>query len=397
MAFGVTNTGFVRKRLDQILDDLNSGVKGVFGSDALVGPEDPLGQINAIVAEQLSILWQGAELTYNSISPNRAIGQQLDDTAAYSGIIRNAATNSRVTATVTGDVGTSVIAGEISVVSTDYANMFVNDANFVIPASGSIDVQFSAIDTGPIPVNAGTIGTIETPISGISSVDNAAQGVAGADRESDPGLRIRRRRSVARASGYGVDSIYAAVGDISGVSDLNILVNESEITDANGLPEHSFMVVVTGGDDTEIAKAIYSKKGIGITAHGSTIVQVADVVGVNHPVGLHRPTPVIISVRLAVTALQGISATAESDIKQAIVDYSNGDLVDNRGFFSGDDVIFFELYTPINTIDNISVSSLEISFETDDFGNMIWITSDVPISDLEISSFSVSNIGIAIQ
>lgn len=396
MAYGVTNTGFVRKRLDEILDDINTGTKSVFGADTLVGPEDPLGQINAIVAEELSLLWQAAEFTYNSAFPNKAVGTQLDDVSSYSGTKRNEAVATTATVVVSGTAGVSVLAGEMSISSSDYNNRFYNSADFTIESGGTVDVEFVAENTGPIPASAGTLTIINTPINGIVSVNNPQGGVVGVDRESDPMLRVRRKRSVALASGYGLDALYAAIGEVDGVTDINILVNESETTDQNGIPEHSFMPIVSGGDINEIAAAISAKKAIGITSHGSTVIQVPDVSGKDQPIGIHRPTPVTIYVRVTATALPGISSTAEADIKQAIVDYANGDLVKGRGFFAGDDVIFFELYTPINQVDNISVTALEVGYElTPDF-QVNWITSDIPITDLERSDFTIGDITVMI-
>ena len=63
--YGITETGFKRKRLDQILDELNGAVKAVFGDNFNVSPESPDGQINGVIAEVFANLWEGFEESYH--------------------------------------------------------------------------------------------------------------------------------------------------------------------------------------------------------------------------------------------------------------------------------------------------------------------------------------------
>jgi hypothetical protein len=44
--YGISSEGFKRKRLDQLLEELNSEVKSIFGDNFNVSPESPDGQVN---------------------------------------------------------------------------------------------------------------------------------------------------------------------------------------------------------------------------------------------------------------------------------------------------------------------------------------------------------------
>jgi len=56
--YGVTVQGFVLPLLTDLLTDLNNAVQAQFGADANVAPQAFFGQLNGIIAERLSLVWQ---------------------------------------------------------------------------------------------------------------------------------------------------------------------------------------------------------------------------------------------------------------------------------------------------------------------------------------------------
>lgn len=386
--FGISDEGFKRKRLDQLLEELNDEVKSIFGSNFNVSPESPDGQINGAISESNANLWEIAEQSYNAFNPSAVTGTTQDNLYQLNGIVRLSATSSSVLLTITGSQSTVIPAG--SLVSTSDTNIqFSTQSAVTIPASGSVQVTALAVNTGPLSALAGTVTSIDTPITGWSSVTNNANALIGTNRETDVEFRARRERSVARDAQAIVDAIFAEVSAVDGVTQTVVLENDTNAVDANGLPPHSIHVIAVGGDDQAIGDAIFLKKTLGATPFGSTTVQVQDDQGIPHDISFSRPTQVPIYVTVNLTTFANYPVDGDEQIKQAIVDYADGALISGRGFSLGDNVIHSEIYTPINTIEGHTVDSMFIktSFPADQ-------TADIPIAVDRISQFTIANITV---
>lgn len=387
--FGITNEGFNRKRLDQLLLELNDEVKSIFGDNFNVSPESPDGQVNGTISESNANLWEIAEEAYNSFNPSAVTKVTQDNLYQLNGLIRLPATSSLSLLTVVGTQGTIIPLG--SLISTSDTNVqFSTDSEVTIPVGGSISVSASAVNTGDILALAGTLTVIDTPITGWDSVTNPTDAMVGTEEESDVEFRARRDRSVARDAQAIIDAIFAEVRSVSGVTQAVVLENDTNVgPDANGLPAHSVHVIVVGGTDEDLGEAIFVKKTLGVTPFGTTTVQVEDDQGIPHDISFSRPTQVPIYVEVNLTTFTGYPVDGDDQIKQAIVDYAEGNLVAGRGFFLGDNVIHSEMYTPINTIPGHTVDSMfiKISSPADQ-------TSDIPIAITETSQFVIANITV---
>ena len=117
MAFGLSDTGFSIKRLDDILADKNTAVTDVFGPDINLTPQSPDGQINGTLSESDADLWELALAVYNAFNPSAATGNALSALVQLNGINRAGATPSTVSLDLTGINTTVIPAG--SLVSTD--------------------------------------------------------------------------------------------------------------------------------------------------------------------------------------------------------------------------------------------------------------------------------------
>lgn len=76
--YGVTPTGFARKRLPEILADIETDVAGTFGPGVIQTPQSPLGQWNGLGADLASTGWELGETIYQSLDPDQAEGTRLD-------------------------------------------------------------------------------------------------------------------------------------------------------------------------------------------------------------------------------------------------------------------------------------------------------------------------------
>lgn len=384
--FGISPEGFKRKRLDQLLEELNAEVKSIFGDNFNVSPESPDGQVNGTISESNANLWEIAEESYNAFNPSAATGVALSNLVQLNGITRLPATSSRAQLTLTGTAGTVIPTGSL-ISTSDTGDQFSTEVDVTLDGAGNGTVFASAVITGPTEALAGTINSIDTPITGWSSATNLANADVGTNEETDVELRARREQSVARDAQAIIDAIFAAVANVPGVTQTVVLENDTNAVDGNGLPPHSFQVIVVGGADEDIANAIWLKKPAGILSFGSTTTQIVDSQGIPHDISFSRPTTVDIYVEVDLTTFPEYPANGDDLIKQAIVDYANGDLIAGRGFSLADDVIYTRLYTPINSVQGHEIDALRIGTSPSPTG-----TSNIPIAATETSNFLVANI-----
>ena len=386
--YGISSTGFKRKRLDLLLEELNAEVKTIFGENFNVSPESPDGQVNGVISESNANLWEIAEEAYNAFNPSIASGVILSNLVQLNGLRRLPAASSFVTLTIAGTNGTVIPIGSL-VSTSDTGDQFATDAAGTI-AGGTVDLLASAVVTGPLNGLSGTVTIIDTPISGWDTVTNTLDAIVGTNEETDVELRARRFRSVARDAQAIIDAIFAEVSAVAGVSQVVVLENDTDTgPDSNGLPAHSVHVVVVGGADTDIARAIFLKKTLGVTPFGSTTVAVNDDQGIPHNISFSRPATVPIFVVVNLTTFSGYPVEGNTDIKEAIIAYAEGNLIAGRGFSLGQDVIHSEVYTPINTIPGHTVDSMFIKLT--DPANA---TADIAIATAEISQFTTANITV---
>lgn len=358
--YGISATGFQRKRLDLLLQELNDEMQSIFGANFNVSPESPDGQVNGVVSESNANLWEIAEAAYNAFNPSAATNVSLSNLVQLNGITRQEETFSTSVLTCVGLENTVIPAG--SIVTTSNASVsFTTDSEVTIPVGLTIDVDSTAVNPGPLEALATSLSVIDTPVTGWNTVTNADDAILGQFEETDSELRARRAKSVARQSITMSDSIIAEVEAVDGVTFTSILVNETNVTDSNGIPAHEFLTIVEGGLDAEIATAIFTEKAIGIGTFGTTTEQVEDSQGVEHDISFSRPDQITIYIDMDITTFSDFPQDGVEDIKQAIVDYANGDLVAGRAFGVGDDVIYSELFAPINTIDGVQVDTLYVN------------------------------------
>lgn len=385
MSKGISETGFEIKRLDEIISETEAEFKVVFGTGLNTAPESADGQIIGSVSETFSNLWEIAQGAYNAFNPSAASGDALTNLVQLNGITRLPASKSRASLTITGIDNTVIPKGSI-VSNVNSGNKFATEKE-VIVSGGLATVFASSIVTGPIVASIGELTQIGNPITGWTSVTNLADAFIGSVEESDSELRARRKLSLGIDAQSTVDALFSALVNVDFVTQVIVLENDTNITDANGLPPHSFQCIVVDGTDEDIGLSIWLNKPAGITSFGNTTTNILDSQGIAHPISFTRATAVDIYVTATLTKFSEYPVNGDDLIKQAIVDYTNGKLVEGRGFGLNEDVIYSELYTPINSVIGHQVDSLKIGIVPSPTGVV-----NIPIGLSEISKFLTVNI-----
>lgn len=351
MPYGITSTGFSAKRLADIQAEIEDAFRSAFGVGINLDPLSPLGQMVGIVAERESLIWELAEDVYNSQYPDTASGASLDNVASISNITRLAATYSTVEGRVSGTNGTLVPIGFIASVNGDPSARFVTIESGII-VGGYVDLDFQAENTGAVQAPAGSLTVIETPQTGVDSVTNTLDAVLGRDTETDAELKQRRAELLQRSGTATVEGIRRHVLDVLNVLQCTVIENSSGIVDPDGRPPKSFESVVSGGDDTEIAQAIFDAKAAGIETHGAITKVIVDSQGISHDVKFSRPADkeiwLIVNITPNTDPNEGdlYPTSGDQDVEDALLVYG-------EAFTMGQDVINSQLYSPINTVPGV--------------------------------------------
>ncbi|HCE8860257.1 TPA: baseplate J/gp47 family protein [Klebsiella michiganensis] len=334
----VTAEGISAPDYQTVLNTITGYFQQIYGSDAYLEPDSKDGQMVALVALAIHDANNTAISVYRSFSPATALGDALTSNVKINGITRRSATNSTVDLLLTGTVGTTITNGSVRDSNSVIWNL---PATVVIGTDGTVVATATCASTGAVAALAGSITTINTPTRGWVSVTNPLAATVGVAAETDAQLRVRQSQSVALASLTPFDAVDGAIANVEGVTRHKLFENDTETTDANGLPAHSISAIVEGGDATEIANTIRSVKGQGVSTYGTTAVIVTDKYGNPYTIRFSRPVDVPIYVAITLKALTGYSSQVGDEIKAAVAAYINSLAI-------GDSVLLSRVYSPAN-------------------------------------------------
>lgn len=200
---------------------------------------------------------------------------------------------------------------------------------YIAAGSAAVAATWIAEETGAVGALAGTLIEIDTPVSGWTSVVNPIDASVGNDVERDATFRARRDAELATPGNTTVDTIRANVLKVNeGSTDPDhepptsclVFYNDTDSTDANGLPPHSIEVLVQDGTTADIAQAIWDSVGAGTATYGTTTANVTDSEGNTQTVRFTRPTEIqiVVSIAARYDAAQWPTTGADSLVAEAV-------------------------------------------------------------------------------
>lgn len=374
-------------------DEVAAEWQAVFGADLVTTPETPQGVIITLQTEQRdAIARNNAELA-NQINPDIAGGVFLDALMSFTGGSRRSATQSTISGVVfSGVPGTNIPAGSQAIVSGS-GQIFTTDNQYIIGSGGSVTGSMTAVEYGPIEVAVNGLDTVASAVLGWETVANPNAAVPGDLEESDIAARRRRLDTLAVQSMSVAEAVVSRVLSIPEVRSMSFRENTAATTqtiDGISMVAHSIYACVEGGSDADVAQAIYETKTAGAGYNGSQTVSVTDPYsGQITSVKFDRPTQIPILVRVTVkqTALD-----AQNIVRDAIMDYVNGDLPGGMGLKVGDDVYPFEFSGAINQVQPpLIVTNIEISTD-----GATWSTAPLTVGLDEVATLQRSAITVNI-
>jgi hypothetical protein len=327
-----------------------------FGGGLNQGLSTPQGQLAS--SEAAIIADKDSEIVYliNQFDPQYAEGRFQDALARIYFLTRKPAQSTAVTATLGGLPGTVIPAGSLAYDTS--GNTYVLLGTVTIGSGSTVSSSWQNQQTGPIACPASTLTRVGQSISGWDSITNPSDGTLGNVVESRADFEFRRQNSVAINGEGTCPAIYANVFEVANVLDCFVIDNPTGLTDsanptsqgiANStnypLAPHSVYIAVVGGDDQDVANAIWGKKDTGasysawpnppsrptVPGEGTVSTQtVLDTSGYSFPqpsykISFIRPgsLPIFFAVQIANTP--NLPSDIDTLIENAIIAQFNGE------------------------------------------------------------------------
>lgn len=362
MATTIDENGFHRDRYQDVREENAQRWNDSFPT-LNTGTSTVSGRMVSIQSAMRDDLNAKAEYILNSFSPFTAIGAQLSNLAPLMNKRRLPRIFSQVTLQFNADLnGANVPDGTIVSSSLDRTKKFATTQRLIIAPNGVGVVLAEAIDASNYKPAAGTITVIESGVYGVVSVTNPNDGTLGRARETDAQLRFRMLQTSSAASGTP-EGIYTAVSQVDGVIYVSVLENFTDTTNDAGMPPHSIMPVVDGGDDNEVALAILETRAAGIQFTTSSDIPAATwkSVSVVNPangqsvmVWFARPTNTTATIEINISTDANFPTDGQQLINSEVVNFVNEWPIGKVLYAS-------RLYTPINLVAGVDINSVTIN------------------------------------
>jgi hypothetical protein len=145
--------------------------------------------------------------------------------------------------------------------------------------------------------------------------------------EDDAAARGRISAALAAKGAGSIDAVSAAVKAAKWVRDAKVYENDTDATDARGIPAHSLAAVIYAGDGPSVAKAIWDTKAPGIGTYGNTSDVFTDGDGNEHRIYFTRAITRRVYAYMTIRRLAGCNESAVSAaVTAAVNEYINNGL-----------------------------------------------------------------------
>jgi uncharacterized phage protein gp47/JayE len=229
--------------------------------------------------------------------------------------------------------------GAFAIKSQDLATAFSGDVDSRMAIDKLFSPQtYAAIATGKIEAPAGTLETIETPVTGLASATNFLDGVLGREVQSDDDARIMREETLATGTGHLAAVISQLFRDVADITLVRGYENIDDNVDSAGRPGHSVEFLVVGGLDAVVALTIWNMRAAGITPYGNinadgttdpdgsgSGITVQDSNGANQVVHFSRPETLygFINVTKTLYSEEEYPTDGDDAVSDALLAYGN--------------------------------------------------------------------------
>lgn len=317
------------------------------------------GVMAAVLSVRLGGLSEALQAVYDARDINNAQGAQLDAVGLLQRVIRNEATHSVATVTLSGDPFTVIPAGRrVEGGGVDGRARWATIEDVTLDSGGDGSVQVEAEDAGPTEADAGTIDAIVDLVTGWDTVTNAAAAEPGRERETDAAYRLRIVQRAAESAAAA--ALRARLRELDYLEAVLVLENDTSAAasvlgvtvDPRAVAVVLYPSTLTPAQMEEVASVIYRHVPMGISTSPiaspdeSRTVDGAD--GLAKTIRWSWAADVPILVTATLTLEDGYTiADVEADVKAAVAAYVESLAVGAPSFR-------FKMGAPIAAIEGIN-------------------------------------------
>lgn len=412
---------------DEIFEDLASTLL-VEEDDA--NPRAPNTYTNALLRAHAATLAENQEQsldhTYNSAYVVDATGEELTKKARNLGVIRQSAVRATGVVTFSRDSAATsdhtIPSGTVvETLETDPTQFETTETVTLSNGTTSVKANIRALDGGSDGnVGPNAIQSMPSLLTGIDSVTNTqATGdptltdengdplVAGQDRESDDELRERVLNTDAVQEGPSGNGVRLALADVTGLVSSHINTNQESST-VDGIDPYNSEIIVFGGDVADVAQTLYETMSVttllrlqgGVNGTKETSDVYSELLDQTVTVPITRPTE--LTFDLEVDVVHTNAYPGDDTVKDAIVNYVGGTLIDNStaiGTTIGENVMVNEIEKNAEDVDGVDFADVTLLDTDNDGADDTTTDSDgVPIlsvSNSEVARLDADNITLS--
>ncbi|EPE0650383.1 baseplate J/gp47 family protein [Campylobacter jejuni] len=225
--------------------------------------------------------------------------------------------------TIQGVAGTEI--PEDFLISDNQYNYKISQS-VIIPNTGTIDVLFYCTEINEFIANPNTINQIVTIVNGVERVNNTNMATPAILKETDGELFQRCVYFGSTARNASFRSILANVAEVIGVNRIagaeNVTNEPLEVSGVTLTP-HSICLVVDGGENENIANAMFNSRATGCDMVGDTEVTIL-LDNQKYTYKFYRPTAVPLKAEVKVSATGAIiPSNYESEVKNVLSNFIN--------------------------------------------------------------------------
>lgn len=380
-----SSTGLYADEVSDVRESIAQGFKDAFknddGLELNTEPETPAGQLVDVLTNE--IVAKDSELLYlaNMFNPKTSEGVWQEALGQIYFISRKVAQPTYVTCQLTGIPDTVIPYGAVVQTSDDNETQLICNASVAIGDDGTAETTFRTPETGEVEIAANTVTRIVTVVAGWDTVNNEEAGATGRLVETQQEFEARRYASVAKNAHGSVASILGTLNNINDILDCAVFENVGDdpvVMYGVEVGGHSIAACVYGGEDEDIAEAIYTKKDAGCGTSGNYTVTYTDG-GTDYTYNIYRPDTVTFAVKIVIANASELAETTIEELKEVIVSdfLGESEASGNARVGLASTVYASRFYQSAMSIEGMEeLDNIQISLDGGDFGNSVTIDAD---------------------
>lgn len=177
--YGITDKGFVLKRMDSIMEELHSDLSKGFGFDTRLNQDSFLNVLITSFAGKIADVWEEAQNSYYAKYPSTALGVNLDNAVQYGGIRRAKSKKTYYPIHCTGVDGTKVRKGVQIGTTTSPQITLSSPTEFNISRSNCNSIVIKVVYIEPseyfVVINGEKISYISEDAQAVNILHNLAE------------------------------------------------------------------------------------------------------------------------------------------------------------------------------------------------------------------------------